>query len=92
MDGVSIFSQAVELTYGAIGDPGTYSHYTIYSSRGISRFGFSDAATGNTSIDNLVVNTVTNPIPEPEIYAMLAAGLGVMSFVVRRRKQQGAAV
>ena len=32
-----------------------------------------------------------SPIPEPEIYAMLAVGLGVMGFVTRRRKQQGAA-
>jgi hypothetical protein len=30
-------------------------------------------------------------IPEPEIYAMLAAGLGLMGFVARRRKQQLAA-
>src|SRR5882672_3058734 len=28
------------------------------------------------------------PVPEPEIYAMLAAGLGLMGFVARRRKQQ----
>lgn len=28
------------------------------------------------------------PIPEPEIYAMLGVGLGVMGFVARRRKQQ----
>ena len=27
-------------------------------------------------------------VPEPEIYAMLAAGLGLMGFVARRRKQQ----
>jgi len=27
------------------------------------------------------------PVPEPEIYAMLAAGLGLMGFVARRRKQ-----
>ena len=30
------------------------------------------------------------PIPEPEIYAMLAAGLGLMGFVARRRKQAAA--
>lgn len=35
--------------------------------------------------------TIT-PVPEPEIYAMLAAGLGLMGFVARRRKQQLAAV
>lgn len=31
------------------------------------------------------------PIPEPEIYAMLAAGLGLMGFVGRRRRQLAAA-
>jgi hypothetical protein len=32
-----------------------------------------------------------NAIPEPEIYAMMAAGLGLMGWVTRRRKQQLAA-
>jgi hypothetical protein len=31
-------------------------------------------------------------IPEPEVYAMLAAGLGLIGFVTRRRKQRVAAV
>jgi len=29
---------------------------------------------------------ITTPVPEPETYAMLVAGLGVMGFVARRRK------
>ncbi len=33
--------------------------------------------------------TVT-PIPEPEVYAMMAFGLGIMGLVGRRRKQQAA--
>lgn len=32
-----------------------------------------------------------SPIPEPETYAMLLAGLGLMGWVVRRRKGEGAA-
>lgn len=31
------------------------------------------------------------PIPEPENYAMMLAGLGLMGFVARRRKQKNAA-
>ena len=31
---------------------------------------------------------IVTTIPEPEIYAMLAAGLGLMGWVARRRKQQ----
>ncbi len=30
------------------------------------------------------------PIPEPETYAMLLAGLGLLSFATRRRKQKTA--
>ncbi len=33
-------------------------------------------------------NSVAAPIPEPETYAMMLAGLGLMGFVARRRKQK----
>ncbi len=36
-------------------------------------------------------NSTTAPIPEPETYAMMLAGLGLMGFVARRRKQKDAA-
>jgi hypothetical protein len=35
--------------------------------------------------------TVVSPIPEPETYAMLLAGLGVIGFVARRRQRNLAA-
>lgn len=38
---------------------------------------------GSFSQDQLYIA----PIPEPEIYAMLAAGLGLMGFVARRRRK-----
>lgn len=87
-----IFNSAVTLTSGAFTNPGTYSNYTITSTNGISRFVFdSGNARGNTSIDNVVaVTSLAAPVPEPEIYAMLGAGLGLMGWVTRRRKQRAA--
>lgn len=49
-----------------------------------------DAANG-TNNDFLVWGVGVAPVPEPEIYAMLGAGFGLMGFVARRRKQQVAA-
>jgi len=51
--------------------------------------GYDDSAGGVSHDWNDMVVGV-NAIPEPEVYAMLAAGLGLMGFVARRRKSQGA--
>ena len=40
---------------------------------------------------NASVNFNSAPIPEPETYAMMLAGLGLMGFVARRRRQNAAA-
>lgn len=37
-------------------------------------------------MDNLSISAVAAPVPEPEIYAMMLAGLGLMGFMGRRRK------
>jgi hypothetical protein len=40
--------------------------------------------------DYIVEVQFTNPVPEPEIYAMLGIGLGLMGWVGRRKKLQAA--
>lgn len=82
---VEIFSQEVELTYGALSDPGTYASYTISSGAGISRFTFSGVAAGNTSIDNLVATTA---VPEPAGVWLAVSGLGVAMIGRRRARRQ----
>jgi hypothetical protein len=47
----------------------------------------SDAGTGSLSVGiNATANGTVGAVPEPESYAMLLAGLGLMGAVVRRRK------
>ena len=41
----------------------------------------------NTWNDKTFAVWSVSPVPEPETYAMLLAGLGVMGFIARRRKQ-----
>jgi len=45
-------------------------------------------AVSGTSIGDSRYTTIVQlaPVPEPETYAMLLAGLGVMGFVAKRRK------
>lgn len=43
-------------------------------------------ATGFVFFDDLRVTPAIAPIPEPETYAMLLAGLGMMAFLARRRR------
>lgn len=45
-------------------------------------FGFANANSGYS----IAAKAVAVPVPEPETYALLAAGLGVIGFVARRRR------
>ncbi|MEP6605982.1 MAG: PEP-CTERM sorting domain-containing protein [Nitrosospira sp.] len=44
-----------------------------------------DPGVGNTYTFTITQTPTVSPIPEPETYAMLLAGLGVMGFIARRR-------
>ena len=50
--------------------------------------GFNDSWGSDADYDDFVVGVkfVATPVPEPETYGMMLAGLGLMGFVARRRK------
>jgi hypothetical protein len=58
---------------------------------GILGFGLSNVF-GNFVVSDITLNAdlVAAPVPEPETYAMMLAGLGLLGVVARRRKQQQA--
>ena len=69
-----------------LGTGGTHSTFTpglTHEGPLSIRFGYND---WNVGIDNINFDQVA-VVPEPETYAMLLAGLGLVGFMVRRRKQ-----
>jgi hypothetical protein len=43
---------------------------------------------GSLVIDNVAINQVAAPVPEPESYAMMLGGLGALGLMSRRRLKQ----
>ncbi len=69
-------------------DPGE-SSYTIFLRVNTNNYisGFFSAINGTTA--TAASFAPASPIPEPETYALMLAGLGMMGAVIRRRKQKG---
>jgi hypothetical protein len=59
-------------------------------------FGGADNLVGNVYFDNIRFNDSSvapaplTPVPEPETYAMMLAGLGLLGLAAKRRRQQAA--
>jgi len=72
---------------------GEYSP-SLYFSTGLdSSLGYSLVVKGQSyaAASNYNTQIQISPVPEPETYAMLLAGLGVMGFVARRRQKSNKA-
>lgn len=61
--------------------------YTPYADDGAALRAFLDLNQGSATFGQL---TIAAPVPEPESYAMLLAGLGVMGAIARRRRNKQA--
>jgi hypothetical protein len=62
--------------------------FTFTADSTTSRLQFTDDSFSTNGVDGVLdnVSVVTTPVPEPETYALMLAGLGLMTFVARRRK------
>ncbi len=74
------------LTFDSI-NPGENSSYLVL---------YTASTTYSTSIASVIDGSVASaatfaPVPEPETYAMMLAGLGLMGFVARRRSKKDVA-
>ena len=49
--------------------------------------GFNDGLRVDSDYNDLVVGLNTAPVPEPETYALLLAGLSAVGFIARRRRK-----
>lgn len=78
-------------TFGGINASSTTNNWILYTIQvvgtGLDVLRFQATGTSDSFGGSLDAVSITTPVPEPEIYAMMAAGLGLMGFVARRRKQ-----
>jgi len=81
------------------GDPTVFASYVVFGTMDGDTFtpytkdgefdfvlGFNDGSTNDADYDDLVVGFNVTTVPEPETYALMLAGLGVVGFVARRRR------
>ncbi len=74
--------------------PGLGIHFDLYNIELINRCKGKTCTVTDIDVDEFApfshdaAGYVTTPIPEPETYAMLLAGLGLMGLVARRRKSR----
>ncbi|MBN8759261.1 MAG: PEP-CTERM sorting domain-containing protein [Thiobacillus sp.] len=73
---------------GAIGEVDLFQNVYYWDlASAPSNYYFAIDAPVHTSFAQVAVDIAAAPVPEPETYAMLAAGLGLVGWQVRRRNK-----
>lgn len=84
-EGIELFSLGYSNTagkYAYSGAPATGSPTFVFGFKGVGGSVITDFTGGDGSV------TTISPVPEPETYGMLLAGLGLLGFTARRRKDR----
>ena len=76
------------LSYAVLGDfrQGTFFADTLGGTYDLI-LGFNDGLRVDADYDDIVIGLKVTPIPEPETYALMLAGLGALGFISRRRRK-----
>ena len=64
----------------------TFTPYTLGGAYDLV-IGFNDGLRVDADYDDMVVGLKVTPVPEPETYALMLAGLGALGFISRRRRK-----
>ena len=88
--GLGLYDMNGEVVGGTLQSTGATDSWTLSSANlaaGSYYVQISGSVVSN-SAGKYYANVAMAPVPEPETYAMMLAGLGMLGFVARRRKQK----
>jgi len=90
----SLYSYGADGMFGTSDDVGlgawtlNGAHHTVDLAAGSYYYSVLGGAAGTASYVISSAATAAAPVPEPETYALLGAGLGVIGFVASRRRRE----
>lgn len=85
-NGGNLLTFASYVVLGTFDQAGSFTAYHGTNGEFDYVLGFNDGYKIDADYDDLVVGIKVSVVPEPETYALMLAGLGIMGFVARRRR------